>query len=95
MVVYHLRRSNLMMLINTYQINSSGTYVERVENSNDCKAIFNIEIEFIYIEIPNFYTPKGVKLNEHWFPKKKNTEGWPEIVIKVYNRYGKIERPTG
>ena len=73
---------------NTYRINTSGTYVVRVVDENGCVAIASIEMEFIDIEIPNFFTPDGDGLNDRWLPK--NTEGWPEILIKIYDRYGRV-----
>lgn len=73
---------------NTYQINTSGTYVVRVVDQNGCEAIGSIEMEFVDIEIPGFFTPDGDGFNDFWLPN--NTEGWPEIVIKIYDRYGRI-----
>ena len=73
---------------NTYRINRSGTYVVRVVDQNGCEAIANIEMQFVDIEIPNFFTPDGDGLNDFWLPK--NTEGWPDIVVKIYDRYGRV-----
>ncbi|TMM56681.1 T9SS type B sorting domain-containing protein [Maribacter algarum] len=73
---------------NTYHINRSGTYVVRVIDQNGCEAMANIEMEFIDIEIPNFFTPDGDGQNDRWLPE--NTEGWPEIVVKIYDRYGRV-----
>lgn len=73
---------------NTYRINESGTYVVRVVDSNGCEAMANIEMEFIDIEIPNFFTPDGDGQNDRWLPR--NIEGWPEILIKIYDRYGRV-----
>ncbi len=73
---------------NTYRINRSDTYVVRVLDQNGCEAIAEIEMEFIDIEIPNFFTPDGDGLNDRWLPE--NIEGWPEILIKIYDRYGRV-----
>ncbi len=73
---------------NTYRINRSGTYVVRVMDQNGCEAIATIEMEFVDIEIPNFFTPDGDGQNDRWLPR--NIEGWPEIVIKIYDRYGRV-----
>jgi len=73
---------------NTYRINRSGTYTVRVVDQNGCEAIANIEMEFIDIEIPNFFTPDGDGLNDRWLPQ--NIEGWPEILIIIYDRYGRV-----
>ena len=47
-----------------------------------------IFMEFIDIEIPNFFTPDGDVMNELWVPE--NLEGFTEILIKVYDRYGRV-----
>ena len=73
---------------NTYQINQSGTYIVRVVDQNGCEDIQSIEMEFIDLEIPNFFTPDGDGLNDLWLPE--NIEGWPEIIIKIYDRYGRV-----
>ena len=44
---------------NTYMINRTDTYVVTVVDENGCEASANIFIEFIDIEIPNFFTPNG------------------------------------
>ncbi len=73
---------------NTYRINRTDTYVVRVVDENGCEAIASIEMEFIDIEIPDFFTPDGDGLNDRWLPE--NIEGWPEIIIKIYDRYGRV-----
>ena len=73
---------------NTYQINRSGTYVVRVVDQNGCEAFGTIEMEFVDIEIPNFFTPDGDGKNDIWLPE--NIEGWPQISIKIYDRYGRV-----
>jgi gliding motility-associated-like protein len=47
-----------------------------------------IEMEFIDIEIPNYFTPDGDGMNDFWIPN--NLEGFPEILIKIYDRYGRV-----
>ena len=73
---------------NTYRINRSATYVVRVIDQNGCEATASIAMEFVDIEIPNFFTPDGDGLNDRWIPE--NIEGWPEILIKIYDRYGRV-----
>ncbi|MCK5443669.1 MAG: T9SS type B sorting domain-containing protein, partial [Maribacter sp.] len=45
-------------------------------------------MEFIDIEIPNFFTPDGDGNNDSWMPL--NIEPYPEILIKIYDRYGRV-----
>lgn len=73
---------------NTYRINQSGTYVVRVIDQNGCEDIQSIEMEFVDIEIPNFFTPDGDGQNDLWRPQ--NIEAWPQILIRIYDRYGRV-----
>jgi gliding motility-associated-like protein len=56
-------------------------------DANGCEAIAQIEVEFIDIEFPNFFTPDGDGTNDLWIPN--NIEGFPEILIIIYDRYGR------
>ncbi|MCJ7466154.1 MAG: T9SS type B sorting domain-containing protein, partial [Maribacter sp.] len=71
----------------TFRIRSTDTYVVRVVDANGCEAVASIFMEFIDIEIPNFFTPNGDPENALWRPK--NQEGWPEIITIIYDRYGR------
>ncbi|QCX01892.1 T9SS type B sorting domain-containing protein [Aggregatimonas sangjinii] len=72
---------------NTYRINQSGTYTVRVVDENGCEVVQSIPMEFIDIEIPEFFTPGGDGLNETWQPR--NQEAFPEILTIVFDRYGR------
>ncbi|WP_019670866.1 T9SS type B sorting domain-containing protein [Eudoraea adriatica] len=73
---------------NTYYINMTGTYTVTVIDENGCEVSAQIFMEFIDIEIPNFFTPDGDGMNDYWIPD--NIEGYPEILIKIYDRYGRV-----
>ncbi len=73
---------------NTYYINMTGTYTVTVIDENGCEVSAQIFMEFIDIEIPNFFTPDGDGMNDYWIPE--NIEGYPEILIKIYDRYGRV-----
>ena len=73
---------------NTYYITESGVYTVRVMDQNGCVVEAQIEMEFIDIEIPNYFTPDGDGMNDFWIPN--NLEGFPEILIKIYDRYGRV-----
>ena len=73
---------------NTYVINRSDTYIVTVVDENGCEATASITMEFIDIEIPNFFTPNGDNENDFWKPR--NIDHFPEILIKIYDRYGRV-----
>lgn len=73
---------------NTWYITETGTYLVQVMDENGCVAEAEIFMEFIDIEIPNYFTPDGDGQNDFWMPD--NTEGFPEILIKIYDRYGRV-----
>ena len=73
---------------NTFIINQTGTYTVRVVDANGCEAETEIFMEFIDIFIPNFFTPDGDGNNDTWSPK--NTESFPDIVTRIYDRYGRL-----
>ncbi|WP_445383587.1 T9SS type B sorting domain-containing protein [Robiginitalea sp. IMCC43444] len=73
---------------NTWYITETGTFTVRVVDQNGCTVEAQIFMEFIDIEIPNFFTPDGDGMNDFWIPE--NLEGFPEILIKIYDRYGRV-----
>lgn len=72
---------------NTFRINRTDTYVVTVIDANGCEVQANIFMEFIDIEIPNFFTPDGDGQNDVWMPR--NQEGFPEILTIIFDRYGR------
>jgi gliding motility-associated-like protein len=73
---------------NTYYIRRTGVYTVRVVDQNGCEAIAEIFMEFIDIEIPNFFTPDGDGNNDTWIPR--NIDQFPEILIRIFDRYGRV-----
>jgi gliding motility-associated-like protein len=71
-----------------YYITRTDTYQVTVTDANGCSVTQLIEMEFIDVEIPNFFTPDGDGENDRWFPL--NIEEYPDLMIKVYDRYGRI-----
>lgn len=73
----------------TYTTNESGMVNIRVVDSNGCVAEVNIPFEFTgMLEIPNFFTPDGDNQNDVWAPR--NREFFPDIEVKIYDRYGRV-----
>lgn len=72
---------------NTFRIRETDTYTIVVVDENGCEVSQDIFIEFIDIEVPNFFTPDGDLIHNTWEPK--NTEGFPNILTIIYDRYGR------
>ncbi len=72
---------------NTMFINKSGTYTVKVIDGNGCESLAVIEMEFIDIAFDDFFTPNGDVENDTWKPR--NLEGFPDILITIYDRYGR------
>ena len=70
-----------------FYITETATYTITVTDENGCSVSGEIFIEFIDIEIPNFFTPDGDGLNDTWAPR--NIEPYQNIFIKIYDRYGR------
>ncbi len=73
---------------NVFQILATGTYTVLVRDENGCTAEAQIFIEFIDIDIPNFFTPNDDGDNDTWVPE--NLEGFPNARVEVFDRYGRI-----
>jgi len=72
----------------TYYIKETGNYEVSVVDENGCEVTASIFMEFIDIEIPNFFTPDGDGQNDLWIPR--NIEQFPELFLNVYDRYGRM-----
>ncbi|MEX0274580.1 MAG: T9SS type B sorting domain-containing protein, partial [Flavobacteriaceae bacterium] len=72
---------------NTFRIIETKTYEVRVVDQNGCEVVSEIFMEFIDLEIPNFFSPNGDGQNDVWIPE--NIEAFPEILIKIFDRYGR------
>ena len=74
---------------NIFTTNESMTVTVRVVDQNGCVAEVTVPFEFTGIlEIPNFFTPDGDNKNDVWAPK--NREFFPNIEVKIYDRYGRV-----
>jgi gliding motility-associated-like protein/uncharacterized repeat protein (TIGR01451 family) len=73
---------------NVFAIQRTDTYLVTVVDENGCQVQASIFMEFIDIEIPNFFTPDGDGNNDFWIPR--NMEQFPEILIKIFDRYGRV-----
>lgn len=72
---------------NTYIINRTDTYIVTVIDQNGCEVTMEIFMEFIDIEVPDFFTPDGDGMNDNWLPD--NLEAFPNVLMIVFDRYGR------
>ncbi len=72
---------------NVFTIYRTDTYVVTVVDENGCEVQASIFMEFIDVEFPNFFTPDGTGQNDFWIPR--NMETFPEILIIIFDRYGR------
>ncbi len=72
---------------NTFIINRTDTYPVTVVDQNGCEVTMEIFMEFIDIEMPNFFTPDGDGMNDRWLPN--NLEAFPNVLMIIFDRYGR------
>src|SRR5690606_13217101 len=72
----------------TFYINRTDTYTVRVVDQNGCEMLAQIYVEFIDLGMPSFFTPDGDGQNDTWIPE--NIDGFPEVLIRIYDRYGRV-----
>ena len=71
----------------TYTITESGLYTIIVTDSSGCVAEAQIELEFVDICIPNWFTPNGDGEFDTWAPGC--TENYPNLTFDIFDRYGR------
>ncbi|WP_423999100.1 T9SS type B sorting domain-containing protein [Maribacter sp. IgM3_T14_3] len=79
--------NNVPQTEGSYFVNTSGEYIVKVVDGKGCEAELIIPMEFIDIEIPNFFTPNGDGQNDTW--SIKNTGGFPKMYVMVFDRSGR------
>ena len=56
-------------------------------DQNGCEVSGEIFMEFIDVEIPDFFSPDGDGFNDTWAPR--NLEPYPNALTIIYDRYGR------
>ncbi len=70
---------------NSFNNLASGEYTVYVRDKNEC----GITEQVVYLlNFPKFFTPNGDGINDTWYIKNATTE--PSILVKIFNRYGKL-----
>uniref|UniRef100_UPI00263879B3 T9SS type B sorting domain-containing protein n=2 Tax=uncultured Lacinutrix sp. TaxID=574032 RepID=UPI00263879B3 len=73
---------------NTFIITQSGTYVVTVTDSSGCMAVASIEMEFIEVCIPDYFTPNNDGVEDGWAPGC--SENYPNLEFDIFDRYGRV-----
>jgi large repetitive protein len=71
----------------SYTITESGLYTITVIDASGCEATAQIELEFVDICIPNWFTPNGDGEYDTWAPGC--TENYPNLTFDIFDRYGR------
>ena len=66
----------------------SRDYVFYVRDQRGCVLEKTIYLEFLDIEIPDFFTPNGDGYNDEWYPI--NIEIYPNISVQIFDRYQRM-----
>ncbi|MCK5638182.1 MAG: T9SS type B sorting domain-containing protein [Flavobacteriaceae bacterium] len=73
---------------NVFYIKRDGDYTFYVKDQRGCIAEITMFIEFLDIEIPDFFTPEGDGINDTWYPI--NIQPYPNISVKIFDRYQRL-----
>ncbi|MFP4846713.1 T9SS type B sorting domain-containing protein [Winogradskyella sp. PE311] len=71
----------------TFIISESGLYTVIVTDTNGCTAEAQIELVFIDVCIPNWFTPNGDGEFDTWAPGC--TDNYPNLTFDIFDRYGR------
>ncbi len=63
-----------------------NTYILEINDKNNCGSI---EIEISLINFPKFFTPNNDGKNDYWHIEGKDKSYYKEIIIHIFNRFGK------
>lgn len=72
--------------VNSYIITESGLYTVTVTDNSGCFATAQIQLEFIDLCIPNWFTPNGTT-NTTWAPGC--ADNYPNLSFDIFDRYGR------
>ena len=74
---------------NVFTLNEDAIVTIRVVDAGGCEAEIQMPFDFTgMLTMPNYFTPDGDNMNEEWFPR--NRELFPNIEVKIYDRYGRV-----
>jgi gliding motility-associated-like protein/uncharacterized repeat protein (TIGR01451 family) len=72
----------------TFIIYETGTYTVTVTDANGCVATAIIEMTYVDVCIPNYFTPNGDGVQDDWGPGC--TAQYPNLTFDIFDRYGRV-----
>ncbi len=75
-------------ILNLTTTRETRDYVFAVRDERGCVLEQTVFLEFLDIEIPDFFTPQGDGVNDTWYPI--NIEIYPKITVKIFDRYQRL-----
>ena len=72
---------------NTFEMGEDGQVSVRVVDENGCEAFAALNLIVCSSGNPAFFTPDGDSFNDFWSPGCQ--ERFPDILTKIYDRYGR------
>ncbi len=73
---------------NTFIIYETGIYTVTVTDANGCVAMATIEMTYVDVCIPNYFTPNGDGVQDVWGPGC--TAQYPNLTFDIFDRYGRV-----
>ena len=85
---YSLDNENDLSSNNVFRIRESRDYTFFVKDEKGCVVEKTVYLEFLDIEIPDFFTPNADGHNDTWYPI--HIEIYPNITVKIFDRYQRL-----
>ena len=71
----------------SYFVVESGMYDVRAIDTEGCEMTVSVEMEFIDVFIPGFFSPNGDGVNDLW--EVRNASGYKNMSIVIFDRFGR------
>lgn len=73
---------------NKFIISETGQYTIGIIDARGCVSSALIDMEYVSVVFPDFFTPDGDGTNDYWYPK--NLKAYPNITVSIFDRYSRL-----